>query len=224
MSKLYDFQINHTLDYTEQIFREAVNSKFSSEDVDGIIRALGLAKEFHADQVRADGSPYAVHPIRVALLALEYNDPTADVLITALLHDVLEETTMTESEVISHFGNDILAHVRDVTGCKSNYENEEDRRQRKLRHWQRIMAGNEVVRKVKVFDNLDNMISWKFIDSKSPNIRKISRWLMQAQEMFLPLAKITNEQAYQASASELEFYLKQGHKPGTWYSDPTTPS
>jgi guanosine-3',5'-bis(diphosphate) 3'-pyrophosphohydrolase len=224
MSIPYDFQVNHSVDETEHVLRAVVSEKYGPEEKDRIFLALDLAKKYHAGQGRADGSPYVVHPMRVALLALAYDSPIADLLVTALLHDVLEETSMSEQELGETVGEPILTYLRAVTGYKSSNESQEDRMKRKVEKWRAEMEGNEVVRKVKVFDNLDNMISWKFIDPQSPKIRKMPRWLMQARDMFLPLAKITNEDAYRLSAEELQYYTDRGYKPGTWYSDPITSS
>src|SRR2546423_1060498 len=86
---LYDFQENSTIAFTEQVFRVVISDRYTRQEAERIFLALELAKKYHQGQYRADGSPYAVHPIRVALLCLEYENPTPDVLITALLHDVL---------------------------------------------------------------------------------------------------------------------------------------
>lgn len=215
----YDFQENPPLAFTEQVFRSIINDKYNHEEAERIFLALELAKKYHQGQYRADGSPYAIHPIRVALLLLEYEKPTPDILITTLLHDILEETSITETEIADTFGEPIITYVRAVTSRRSDNETPEDRKKRKLVKWQAIMSEKPEVRTVKVFDSLDNMICWKFIDPKSPKAKKISRWLMQARDMYLPLAKITNDEAYRLFLDELSFYLSKGYKIGDWYSD-----
>jgi guanosine-3',5'-bis(diphosphate) 3'-pyrophosphohydrolase len=215
----YDFQENPPLAFTEQVFRSVVNDKYPPSQAERIFLALELAKKYHQGQYRADGSPYAVHPIRVALLLLEHENPMPDVLITALLHDILEETSITEAEVADIFGEPVITYLRAVTSCRSDNETSEERKERKLKKWQATMNEKLEVRIVKVFDNLDNMICWKFINPNSSKAKKIPRWLMQARDMFLPLAKITNNNAYRLFLDELTFYLSKGYKIGDWHSD-----
>lgn len=220
---IYEFQENPPLAFTERVFRDVICDKYTRAEAERVVLALEIAKKYHQGQYRADGSPYAVHPIRVALLCLEYEDPTPDVLITALLHDILEETSITEAEIASTFGEPVVSYIRAVTSRRSDTETPEDRKRRKLEKWRSLMNEKHDVRIVKVFDNLDNMICWKFIDPKSPKAKKISRWLMQARDLFLPLARITSGDAYRLVLDELRFYLDSGYKIGDWYSDTNSP-
>jgi guanosine-3',5'-bis(diphosphate) 3'-pyrophosphohydrolase len=73
--------------------------------------AYELAAALHAGQVRDEGGAYIVHPLRVALHLAEhgYRDPA--LLAAALLHDVLEDTGITEAELARRFGPRVTALV-----------------------------------------------------------------------------------------------------------------
>ena len=77
-------------------------------------RAFGAAATFHEGQLRGDGSPYIVHPARVALLAATLTAPLdrVDAICGGLLHDVLEDTAASEDDVLRLGGEAVLAIVK----------------------------------------------------------------------------------------------------------------
>jgi len=77
-------------------------------------KALILSKQAHEHQRRKSGEPYVVHPILVAAItALISNDET--MVISALLHDVVEDTAYTIEDIIEIFGNDVAFMVEGLT-------------------------------------------------------------------------------------------------------------
>lgn len=94
------------------------NSHFSALDQAIIKRALDLAKKAHDGQKRLSGEPFITHPVRIAehLARLGMDIPT---LAAALLHDVLEDTDITQKELIARFGEEIAFLVEGVTKFKS---------------------------------------------------------------------------------------------------------
>jgi GTP diphosphokinase / guanosine-3',5'-bis(diphosphate) 3'-diphosphatase len=92
------------------------------ENVGLLLRAIAFAAEKHRLQRRkdAEASPYINHPIALAdLLANEAEVVRADVLAAAILHDTVEDTETTLSELTVHFGADISGIVAEVTDDKS---------------------------------------------------------------------------------------------------------
>ena len=76
--------------------------------------ALTLAKQAHAHQKRKSGEPYIIHPIVVAAItALVSNDET--MIISALLHDVVEDTAYTSEDIVERFGEDVAFMVEGLT-------------------------------------------------------------------------------------------------------------
>ena len=84
-------------------------------DINKIKRAAEYAEKMHAGQTRKDGvTPYIVHPRAVAKFLYDrgYDD---DYIITALFHDLLEDTEATESEILSIGGEKVLQAVKTLT-------------------------------------------------------------------------------------------------------------
>ncbi|MBR7051581.1 MAG: HD domain-containing protein, partial [Bacteroidaceae bacterium] len=73
--------------------------RVSPEDLERIKDAFALAQEKHAAQKRKSGEPYIIHPIAVALIAAEELKLDANSVITAFLHDVVEDTDFTIEQV-----------------------------------------------------------------------------------------------------------------------------
>lgn len=87
-------------------------------DIAGLIDALAFAAHKHRDQRRkdVDGSPYINHPIALArVLAVEGGVRESLPLIAALLHDTVEDTETTATEIAQHFGAEVAGVVMEVT-------------------------------------------------------------------------------------------------------------
>ncbi|MDD4541242.1 MAG: HD domain-containing protein, partial [Eubacteriales bacterium] len=84
------------------------------EDASLILRAYEYAKKAHADQIRATGEPYIIHPVAASkiLLDLQLDDNT---LAAALLHDTVEDTDTTLEDIRREFGQEVMQLVDGVT-------------------------------------------------------------------------------------------------------------
>jgi guanosine-3',5'-bis(diphosphate) 3'-pyrophosphohydrolase len=82
------------------------SSKF---DIYKIERALDFTIEAHKKQFRKSGEPYVIHPILVASITSFFSD-NEDMIIAALLHDVVEDTSYSLEDITSLFGEDV-AHL-----------------------------------------------------------------------------------------------------------------
>ncbi|MFW6293059.1 MAG: HD domain-containing protein, partial [Spirochaetota bacterium] len=98
---------------TIEEFREIL-TPYSAEDVDRIMRAAEKSRDLHEGQLRESGEPYLVHPLQVAeiLIDLRLDGPA---IVSALLHDVLEDTKMTRADLRREFGKDVEQLVNGVT-------------------------------------------------------------------------------------------------------------
>ena len=74
-----------------------------SLDAERIARAYDFADRAHSGQKRFSGEPYITHPLNVANILLEFH-PDEDTIVSALLHDVVEDTSQTLDEIEKHFG------------------------------------------------------------------------------------------------------------------------
>ena len=89
-------------------------SGFSEEDIDRITVAYHFAENAHRGQKRRSGEPYIIHPVAVAQILAEMGMDT-DSVCAALLHDVVEDTPVTDKEIRQKFGKTIEQLVDGVT-------------------------------------------------------------------------------------------------------------
>jgi len=126
-------------------------------------RAVAFAARKHAGQLRKDGqTPYASHPMRVAIVVrhvFDIADETA--LIAALLHDTIEDTTTDHDELTHHFGR----AVADVVAAVSK-DGRLPHDEREAAYDQQIAAASWQARLVKLADVYDN-----FCDSRTDGER-----------------------------------------------------
>ncbi|MDR0761419.1 MAG: RelA/SpoT family protein [Campylobacteraceae bacterium] len=81
---------------------------------DNISRAIELAVKQHEGQTRKSGEPYVIHPILVSAIVARYGGDET-MVVTALLHDVVEDTETTTEEVAQMFGSDAANLVDGLT-------------------------------------------------------------------------------------------------------------
>jgi (p)ppGpp synthase/HD superfamily hydrolase len=141
-------------------------------------RGICYAKYYHADQMRESGEPYYSHPLEVAYMVTDYL-PRTDVIITAILHDTLEDTAFSREEIIEVFGKKIAAQVYDLTRIKENGV--------KISSAQMIeelwIQKKYDVLLIKLFDRINNM---QTISVKSPS--KANKILSETLSYFIILA------------------------------------
>ncbi|MDE5924659.1 MAG: HD domain-containing protein, partial [Muribaculaceae bacterium] len=97
-----------------------MTSRASKEDVDRLKAAFELAREAHSRQKRKSGEPYILHPIAVADIAASEINLDVNSVITAFLHDVVEDTPHTIEEIQSLFGEDVAFLVKVLTKQKKD--------------------------------------------------------------------------------------------------------
>ncbi|WP_334148868.1 RelA/SpoT family protein [Hyphomicrobium sp.] len=159
-------------------------------------RAYVYAMRAHGNQKRASGAPYFSHPLEVAaiLTELKLDDAT---IVTALLHDVIEDTDATRAEIDQLFGSEIGALVDGLTKIKRldlvSKKAEQAENFRKL-----LIAISSDIRVllVKLADRLHNM---RTLEHMKPESRK--RVSEETLEIYAPLA---GRMGMQALRDELE--------------------
>lgn len=123
-------------------------------------RAIALALRAHDAQIRkGDGAlPYIVHPVTVALILSRYSDDE-DTIIAGLLHDTLEDTSLSGDEIAREFGAKVLDMVRDVTESDLPSLSWDTRKARYLRHLETAPRGSLLVASADKIANLVSMIA-----------------------------------------------------------------
>ena len=155
----------------------------AAEDVALIRRAYQHAEEAHRGQLRKSGEPYITHPLAVtAILADLQLDTTT--LTAALLHDVVEDTRVTDEELVRLFGADVAALVDGVTKLKRiTFDSSEEQQSENLRKMFMAMAKDIRVALIRLADRLHNMRTLEFMPSE-----KQLRTARETMEIFAPLA------------------------------------
>ena len=148
-------------------------------------RAYVYAMRMHGSQTRASGDPYFAHPIEVAGILTDYRLDTATI-VTALLHDVIEDTPVTRKDIDEMFGEEIGELVEGVTKLSRLELNAEHIRQAEnLRKFILAISKDVRVLMVKLADRLHNMRTLGFI--KNPDKRE--RIARETLEIYAPLAR-----------------------------------
>jgi GTP pyrophosphokinase len=150
-----------------------------------INRAYVFSVQKHGSQKRASGDPYFSHPIEVAGILTDFNldDQT---IVTALLHDTIEDTLVTYEEIESAFGKDVARMVDGVTKLsKIEAMSENERAAENLRKFLLAMSDDIRVLLVKLADRLHNMRTLHFIKNEQKR-RRIAR---ETMDIYAPLAE-----------------------------------
>jgi len=109
------------MDYSEPCqYSTRLIEKLQSLDTDEVLdfdlinKAIYWAKKYHDGQFRKSGEPFYTHPLEVAYLVSEYK-LTTNVIVTAILHDIVEDTEVTAGMILDEFGRRIEEMVDRLT-------------------------------------------------------------------------------------------------------------
>ena len=164
-------------------------------------RAYVYTVQKHGTQTRASGDPYFSHPVEVAGLMTELK-LDQDTIITALLHDTVEDTLATTDEIERLFGGDVARLVDGVTKLsKIEAMSENERAAENLRKFLLAMSEDIRVLLVKLADRLHNMRTLHFIKSDEKR-RRIAR---ETMEIYAPLAERVGMYEYMREMQLLAF-------------------
>jgi GTP diphosphokinase / guanosine-3',5'-bis(diphosphate) 3'-diphosphatase len=141
-------------------FRELMKMMRTNRPHDdlGIIRkAYDYSQKHHAGQMRASGEPYLVHPLGVALVLAEMKmDPVA--IAAGLLHDSVEDTSVTVVDIRKEFGEQVAHIVEGVTKISAiDFASREEQQAENLRKMMLAMVDDIRVVLIKLADRLHNM-------------------------------------------------------------------
>jgi GTP pyrophosphokinase len=164
-------------------------------------RAYVYTVQKHGSQKRASGDPYFSHPVEVAGLMTELK-LDQETIITALLHDTVEDTLATIEEVERLFGPDVAKLVDGVTKLsKIEAMGENERAAENLRKFFLAMSEDIRVLLVKLADRLHNMRTLHFIKSADKR-RRIAR---ETMDIYAPLAERVGMYEYMREMQLLAF-------------------
>ncbi|WP_199503983.1 RelA/SpoT family protein [Qipengyuania sp. YIM B01966] len=190
---------------------ERVQSYDPNADEAMLNRAYVYTVQKHGTQKRASGDPYFSHPVEVAGLMTDLK-LDQDTIITALLHDTVEDTLATIGEVEELFGGDVARLVDGVTKLsKIEAMPENERAAENLRKFLLAMSEDIRVLLVKLGDRLHNMRTLHYI--KSPEKR--ARIARETMDIYAPLAERVGMYEYMREMQALAFEQLEPEAYGT---------
>ena len=162
---------------------QMIYDNYTGEDRELLIRAYRYAEQAHSGQKRASGEAYFIHPCAVAQILIELGLDSATVA-AAFLHDVIEDTPVTEEDIRRDFGDEVLLLVSGVTKLdKIVFKSREEEEAENFRKIFVAMAKDIRVIIIKLADRLHNMRSLNFL-SKERQIKMAQETL----DIYTPLA------------------------------------
>ncbi|MBR1702343.1 MAG: bifunctional (p)ppGpp synthetase/guanosine-3',5'-bis(diphosphate) 3'-pyrophosphohydrolase [Lachnospiraceae bacterium] len=170
---------------------EHVKKYHPSDDTSMIEKAYAMASEAHKDQLRKSGEPYIIHPLNVAIILADL-ELDKETIVAGLLHDVVEDTVMTEEDLKREFGEEVALLVDGVTkleklpltpdGDQSDVKLE--MQAENLRKMFLAMAKDIRVIMIKLADRLHNMRTLKY--QKPESQQRIAK---ETLEIYCPIAQ-----------------------------------
>jgi GTP pyrophosphokinase len=153
------------------------------DDLELVRRAYEFSQTHHAGQSRASGEPYLVHPLEVALVLADMKmDPVA--IAAGLLHDSVEDTSVTIVDIRKEFGEQVAHIVEGVTKIsKIDFATHEEQQAENLRKMMLAMVDDIRVVLIKLADRLHNMRTLEHLPAERQE--KISR---ETLDIYAPIA------------------------------------
>ncbi|MEW4370911.1 RelA/SpoT family protein [Paenibacillus kandeliae] len=162
---------------------EKASAYIKPKDLERVNEAYEFAEQAHHGQVRKSGEPYILHPLAVADIVVGMEMDTISI-IAALLHDVVEDTTVSLEEIRSRFGDTCAMLVDGLTKLERiKFRSKEEQQNENYRKMFIAMAQDIRVIVIKLADRLHNMRTLKYQSEESQ--RRIA---YETLEIFCPVA------------------------------------
>lgn len=179
---------------------EKVRSYDTSPTADLLEKACKFSIEAHKDQRRASGEPYFEHPLAVANILADMKLDSSTI-ITALLHDTVEDTEVTLEQLKTEFSPEVATLVDGVTKLRKIEFQSENKRQSENFRKLLVAVSNDIrVLLVKLADRLHNMRTLKHV-SKERRQKKA----LETMEIYAPLAERIGMQNLKNELQDIAF-------------------
>jgi GTP pyrophosphokinase len=190
-------------DYYDDLLK-ACDRKVSDEGKVRINKAFEFANSAHAGVKRKSGEPYIIHPIAVATIVVDEIGLSATSIISALLHDVVEDTDYTLEDISNLFGEKVASIVDGLTKLTDEFTPHQDSKQaNNFRKMLMTLSDDVRVILIKIADRLHNM---RTLDSMAPN--KQLKIAAETLYIFSPLAHRLGLYAIKSELEDLSLKYK----------------
>ena len=163
----------------------SVRKYHPSTDISLIEKAYYVARDAHEGQARKSGEPYIIHPLCVAIILAEL-ELDKETIVAGLLHDVVEDTVMTDEQIAQEFGDEVALLVDGVTklGQLSYDADKVEVQAENLRKMFLAMAKDIRVILIKLADRLHNMRTLKYMTPE-----KQKEKARETMDIYAPIAQ-----------------------------------
>src|SRR6476620_3287028 len=181
-------------------FTRHLGNYLPQPDVALVERAFQFSDSAHRGQFRKSGEPYITHPLAVASILSQWR-LNAQGLAAALLHDVMEDTAITKTEIETSFGKPVADMVDGVSKLDQiEFQSREDQQAESFRKMLLAMAQDVRVILIKLADRLHNM---RTLDAMAPAHRE--RIARETLDIYAPIANRLGLNALYLELQELSF-------------------
>ena len=175
--KPYDLEAHY------QELEQKITAAGIPADLGRVRAAFECADRAHSGQKRRDGSPYVSHCIAAAIITAEMG-LDEDSIIAALLHDTIEDTSLTHEDIARSFGTSVADIVEGVTKLtRVQYTSVEEQQMENMRKMLLAMAKDIRVILIKICDRLHNMRTMEY-----QSARKQKEKALETMEIYAPIA------------------------------------
>ena len=172
------------IDAMYQHLEDTVRGYNPSANFQQIRQAYELAREMHGTQMRKDGSPFITHPLAVAQIVAEELHLDSESIIAALLHDTIEDTSVTHEQIAKLFSPTVADLVEGVSKLTLvHYTSKEEEQMENLRKMLMAMSKDIRVILIKISDRLHNMRTMEY---QTPEKQKQKSF--ETMEIYAPIA------------------------------------
>ncbi len=189
------------------LLQDMTKTYLTSDEEDMLARAFEFASKVHAGQKRKSGEPFVAHPVEVAIILADLR-MDVETLTAALLHDTIEDTSTTDQEITSLFGERVTQLVEGVTKItRIEVESLSDEQAATIRKM--FVAMNQDIRVVviKLADRLHNMRTLSSLRED----RRIFK-ARETLEIYAPIAHRLGINSIKWELEDLSFYYLEPAK------------
>ena len=188
---------------------EKLRTQAPQIDLGRVHAAYEMAKTAHSGQKRKDGSPYVSHCVAAADIAVDMG-LDEDSIVAALLHDLIEDTSLTHEDITRQFGTSVADIVEGVTKLtRVQYTSKEDEQMENLRKMLLAMAKDIRVILIKIADRLHNMRTMAYQTPEKQRSKSL-----ETMEIYAPIAHRLGMQRakWELEDLSLQYLDPQGYK------------